>query len=112
MKIHELKIQSEYFNSIVSGKKSFEVRVNDREYQKGDLLALNEMEGAIHTGKCCLVYVDYILDNENFCKEGTVVMSIKPCYVHASEGPIRDFKMHPDYSVPMITEENFYSKKL
>ena len=36
--IHDLKIQQEYLNNLLSGRKKVEIRVNDRDYQKGDTL--------------------------------------------------------------------------
>ncbi len=44
---HELKIQQKWLVRILTGEKSFEVRLNDRDYQVGDtikfhLLASNE----------------------------------------------------------------------
>ena len=33
---HEIKIREEYADAVLSGEKSFEVRENDRGYQKGD----------------------------------------------------------------------------
>ena len=36
--IHKLKIEQVYLDALISGEKSFEVRLNDRGYQKGDIL--------------------------------------------------------------------------
>ena len=41
--IHQLKIESQFFEEIVKGEKTFEVRENDRDFQKGDYLGLNEI---------------------------------------------------------------------
>lgn len=35
---HKLKIGQEYLDNLLSGKKKSEVRLNDRDYQVGDLL--------------------------------------------------------------------------
>lgn len=40
--IHELKILPEYFDAVNCGKKNFEIRLNDRNYQKDDELILRE----------------------------------------------------------------------
>lgn len=106
--IHELKIVPEYFNDVLSGEKTFEIRKNDRPFCKGDLLALNEYnpENKAYTGASCLVYVDYILDNDDYCKSGFVVMSIKPCVVYKVGRPRNELKMAEDYSVPLATKEN------
>lgn len=85
--IHQLKIDSKYFEDVVSGKKTFEIRKNDRDFMVGDFLALNELtphecnEKGEHkeTGRCCIVYVKYVFNDSNFCKEGYVVIGIQPC---------------------------------
>jgi hypothetical protein len=101
--IHELKIFPEYFNAVISGVKTFEIRKNDRPFKVGDLLALNEYDGQSYTGNSCLVYIDYILADADYVREGMVVMSIKPCFVARSESPYNPAKMGRDYSVPLAT---------
>lgn len=39
---HLLKVVPPYFDSLVAGSKTFEVRRNDRAYQRGDVLRLRE----------------------------------------------------------------------
>jgi len=41
-RIHNLKIQRQYLEALVSGIKKCELRINDRDYQKGDILAFDE----------------------------------------------------------------------
>jgi ASC-1-like (ASCH) protein len=36
--IHKLKIQKEYLDGLTSGRKKCEIRINDRDYQRGDVL--------------------------------------------------------------------------
>ena len=93
--IHELKINPRYFDEIIKGEKTFEVRKDDRSYEKGDFLALNEHNGEKYTGNSCLVYVDYILRDGDFCKTDYVIMAIKPCNVYAQALP-------KNYRVPLI----------
>lgn len=38
MKIHEIKLREEFADAVLSGDKCFEIRYNDRGYQKGDLV--------------------------------------------------------------------------
>lgn len=38
MKIHRLKLHEAYAEEVSSGRKKAEIRFNDRDYQKGDLL--------------------------------------------------------------------------
>jgi hypothetical protein len=39
---HALKVEPPYFDALVDGSKPFEVRRNDRAFQRGDLLRLQE----------------------------------------------------------------------
>ena len=36
--VHDLKIEDNYLENLISGKKKMEIRFNDRDYQRGDLL--------------------------------------------------------------------------
>lgn len=104
--IHALKQIQPYFDDVISGRKTFEIRKNDREYSVGDLIALNEYdkEKQTYTGNSCLCYIDYILNDNEYCKDGYVVMSIKPCDVRRSVSPADVFSGCMDYSVPYATK--------
>lgn len=65
MKTHKLKIHPVYFNAIKDGKKNFEVRNNDRDFQLGDIVILEEFNGSEYTGNVIRVKIKYILD-DNF----------------------------------------------
>lgn len=106
--IHELKQYPEHFEDVISGKKNFEVRKNDRPFKNGDLLALNEYnpDSKEYTNRSCVVYIDYILNDPNYCKEGYVILSIKPCVVMKKYSPHCEAKFEFDYSVPMVNYNN------
>lgn len=42
MKTHNLKLNTEYWDAVMDGEKTAELRINDRDYQKGDLIVFNE----------------------------------------------------------------------
>lgn len=42
MKMHELKILPEYFEKVLDGSKTFELRKDDRGFNVGDILILRE----------------------------------------------------------------------
>lgn len=44
---HSLKVQPPYFRPLFDEDKTFEVRRNDRAYQRGDLLILHEWHDAV-----------------------------------------------------------------
>jgi ASC-1-like (ASCH) protein len=61
---HRLKTWPEYFEAVLSGKKTFEIRKNDRGFQVNDLLLLQEYNPKTeeYTGRELLVEVTYITD--------------------------------------------------
>ena len=73
--IHELKILPEYFEAVVSGDKRFEIRKNDRNYQNGDILRLNEYQDGQYTGDVHVAEITYITDYAQ--QDGYVVLGIK-----------------------------------
>ncbi len=101
--IHALKEHPQHFEDVLEGRKLFEVRKNDRDFRVGDLLALNEYDiYSGFSGRCCLVYVDYILNDSEYCKDGYVIMAIKPCAVRQYGAPISDEYQGESYEVPLI----------
>ena len=58
-KTHELKILPEYFKDVSLGKKTFELRKNDRDFQIGDKLILREWCGQ-YTGNQIERWIGYI----------------------------------------------------
>jgi ASC-1-like (ASCH) protein len=73
---HRLKIWPEYFEAVLSGKKTFEIRKNDRGFRVNDLLLLQEYSPKTeeYTGRELLVQVTYITDFGQ--PDNQVVMSI------------------------------------
>lgn len=87
--IHAVKCLPEYFKSVQTGEKRFEVREDDRPYLVGDYIGLNEWDSpAGYTGRWILVKITYALRNEEFCKQGTVIMSIEPCLLQSQSEQI------------------------
>lgn len=80
-KIHKLKCWSDYFKQILSGWKTFELRKNDRDFHKGDILILQEWnnETKNYTGRECTCFVPYITEAAGLgaLADGFVCMSIK-----------------------------------
>jgi hypothetical protein len=76
--IHDLKCWTEPFEAIISGKKKFEFRLNDRNYEVGDELHLNEWDPVRkkHTGRSTYQEVTYILRNGFGLPDGYCIMSI------------------------------------
>ncbi|MDN5440088.1 MAG: DUF3850 domain-containing protein [Lactococcus lactis] len=41
MKVHDLKLDTKFYDDVKSGKKNFEIRKNDRDYEVEDILKLH-----------------------------------------------------------------------
>lgn len=86
-RLHELKTLSVYFSPIWEGEKTFEVRRDDRGFQKGDKLWLREFipnartPREQYTGRNCHVEVLWILTGGQMgIESGYVVMAVTPPY--------------------------------
>ena len=96
--VHAVKVLSEYYQALITGEKTFEVREKDRPYQVGDILAVNEFipaeqivigegedvpnfwrgtDDGYYTGFGRLFKITYILDNPKFCRGGMVILGLK-----------------------------------
>lgn len=76
---HRLKTWPTFFGAVMSRTKPFEVRKNDRDFQPGDILCLEEWdpESEAYTGSRLLKHVTYVLHGGQFGIEpGYVVMGI------------------------------------
>ena len=75
---HELKIHPEHYKEVLLGLKKVEVRLNDRNYQSGDLLILNEFDPKTekYTGSQLKRKVDYIITNVSGLEQNYVIMQI------------------------------------
>ncbi len=64
MSVIKKKILPEYFEAVMSGKKKFELRLNDFDIQEGDTLALEEWDpvNKEYTGRVLEKSVSYVLN--------------------------------------------------
>lgn len=68
MKTHELKTWPQYYVPLAEGKKTFEIRRNDREFAVGDALVLKEWnpDARSYTGRELRRVVTYIFPGGEF----------------------------------------------
>ena len=76
-KQHELKIVASDYEDIVSGKKSFELRKNDRGYKQGDNLKMLEFKDGKHTGRTIDADIIYMLEDYTGLTEGYCILGIR-----------------------------------
>ena len=80
--VHELKTLPEFFGAVAWGKKTFEVRRDDRGFEVGDVLVLREYDPTTgYTGARLAARVTYILRDERYVKEGYAVMAIENLWI-------------------------------
>ncbi len=60
---HRVKILPEYYEAVLNQTKNFELRKDDRDYQVGDIVWLEEWNGEAYTGRSLALKIKYILRN-------------------------------------------------
>ena len=76
MKVHNVKLMEKYFDRVEKRMKNFEVRYNDRNYNSGDWLVLEEWNGEEYTGRWCVRQIKYVVDLGEIGLNGWVAMEI------------------------------------
>lgn len=83
--IHVVKCKKTYFEQVVRETKKFEIRKNDRNYQPGDIIIMQEIEDedgpAVYTGRFVLCKIGYMLEDFEGLTPGFVAFTIIPDYV-------------------------------
>lgn len=80
-KVHHIRIGTAFFDDVCSGKKSFELRKNDRGYEQDDILEMSEFTNGKYTSRSVRAQVTYILEDFAGLKEGYCIMAIKVVHV-------------------------------
>lgn len=78
-KHHDIKILPIYFDLVREGRKTFEMRLNDRDYKSADTVTLHEWENGEYTGRTQKFEIGYVLDLDAFkatAGSGYVVFSL------------------------------------
>jgi hypothetical protein len=82
--VHDLKTVDRYFDAVVAGSKTFEVRLNDRAFQTGDVIRLRKINDKGYYVDYTTAFADfritYILQGGQF--------GIEPRYCVLGLGPV------------------------
>lgn len=73
---HKLKLAKMFFEDVRLGRKSFELRKNDRDYKIGDILELREMDNGEPTGRVIEKEITYILEGFAGLKEDYCILAL------------------------------------
>lgn len=60
--MHNLKTLPQYYQATIEKRKLFEIRKNDRNFQTGDKIQLNEWIEGKYTGRFAVGYIKDIFD--------------------------------------------------
>lgn len=76
---HILKCWPDYFEAVQSGKKTFELRKNDRNFQADDCILLLEYEPdlQVYTGRSIERRISYIVREGPWLTPGYVALSLQ-----------------------------------
>lgn len=72
--IHQIKLEAEFFDDALSGRKSFELRKNDRNYEEGDVLEMEEVKDGAKTGRKCSKRIVYMMENFEGLENGYCIL--------------------------------------
>lgn len=77
--LHELKIHPEHFIEVYLNNKKIELRKNDRNFLKGDLLLLKEYnpDTQSYTGKSVVRIITHVLKDVQGLEKDFVILSIR-----------------------------------
>jgi len=75
---HDLKVWPEFWDNLESGRKTFEIRIDDRGFVLGDTLLLREYRPVekTYTGRKVRRTVTHLLRNWRGIQSGYVIMSL------------------------------------
>lgn len=85
-KVHQIRLGASFFADVCSGKKSFELRKNDRDYKKGDIIEMMEFKDGKNTGRTVRVLVTYILEDYTGLEDGYCIMAT--CLLNENDEPL------------------------
>lgn len=76
-KVHEVKLAAMYYDDVKTGKKTFELRKNDRNYKEGDKLHMLEFKDGRHTGRTISADIVYLMEEYTGLTEGYCILGIR-----------------------------------
>lgn len=80
--VHELKVWPVFYEPLLDGRKTFELRLNDRGFQGGDILRLREWDSMAedYTGRVMDRRVTYIVEGDPWLAPGYCCMAIEEAW--------------------------------
>ncbi len=75
-KVHDVKLGATFFEDVKTGRKTFELRKNDREYKEGDTIVLHEYKDGATTGRTITKKIVYMLEDFTGLEDGYCILGL------------------------------------
>lgn len=75
-KVHDVKLGTTFFDDIKTGRKTFELRKNDRGYKEGDTIVLHEYKDGTTTGRTITKKIVYMLEDFTGLEDGYCILGL------------------------------------
>lgn len=75
-KVHDVKLGTTFFDDVKTGRKTFELRKNDRGYKEGDTIVLHEYKDGATTGRTITKKIVYMLEDFTGLEDGYCILGL------------------------------------
>jgi ParB family chromosome partitioning protein len=75
-KVHDVKLGTTFFDDVKTGRKTFELRKNDRGYKEGDTIVMHEYKDGTTTGRTIEKKIVYILEDFTGLEDGYCILGL------------------------------------
>lgn len=75
-KVHDVKLGTTFFDGVKTGRKTFELRKNDRGYKEGDTIVLHEYKDGTTTGRTITKKIVYMLEDFTGLEDGYCILGL------------------------------------
>lgn len=75
-KVHDVKLGTTFFDDVKTGRKTFELRKNDRGYKEGDTIVMHEYNDGTTTGRTIEKKIVYMLEDFTGLEDGYCILGL------------------------------------
>lgn len=75
-KVHDVKLGTTFFDDVKTGRKTFELRKNDRGYKEGDTIVLHEYKDGTTTSRTITKKIVYMLEDFTGLEDGYCILGL------------------------------------
>lgn len=75
-KVHDVKLGTTFFDDVKTGRKTFELRKNDRGYKEGDIIVMHEYKDGTTTDRTIEKKIVYMLEDFTGLEDGYCILGL------------------------------------